>query len=285
MAEAGMTVDRVWRIAYDKCTWIVKDAIVINEENYVSLPRRKASCCTFARMCCKDSPTDVSLVASIGYTQLAQMRNLKQAEDMASGDVCPKEPASLPSGQTNLRQLFSAQLADCTTPIKRPSMTRSRMKEVRQNKELIEVTIPAFGEFSEMRVSMMRPAHPSEDIVVPLDADVISRIVEFIKFKGFDENLMRARRDPRLPKGVWPRRHKDGTTKYYKKTEGGEPSKLRRVSIKFEEVEEEEYQPDGLEGGSDSDGRGEPGGSEQPRAVATVKPEAVATVKPEVAQG
>ena len=277
MAEAGMTVDRVWRIAYDKCTWIVKDAIVINEENYVSLPRRKASCCTFARMCCKDSPTDVSLVASIGYTQLAQMRNLKQAEDMASGDVCPKEPAPLPSGQTNLRQLFSAQLADCTTPIKRPSMTRSRMKEVRQNKELIEVTIPAFGEFSEMRVSMMRPAHPSEDIIVPLDADVISRIVEFIKFKGFDENLMRQKRDPRLPRGVWPRRHKNGTVKYYKKTmgeDGSDVSKLRRVSIKFEDddEEEEEVQPDGFERGSDGDGSGVDDGAE-PRAEVAVKPE------------
>ena len=78
------------------------------------------------------------------------------------------------------------------------------------------------------------------------------------------------------PKGVWPRRQKDGTIKYYKKTmneEGGDTSKLRRVSIKFEDEEEEEYQPDGLEGGSDVDGSGVDGGSEQPRVVANVKPE------------
>ena len=235
--KTDMIVERVWSVSFEKCFWIVKDAIVSGGAHYVSLPRRKPSCCTFARMCCKDSQENYSLVASIGYKELAQLRNRKQAEYMANGGE--PEAKVLPQGQSDLKQLFAAQRdSEFATPVKRPSMTRSRMREVRQQKELLEVVIPAFDSYSEMQVSMMRPAHPSEDIVVPLDAKVISRIVEFIRFKGFDMASMRPKRDPRLPKGVWARRAKNGKVKFFQKKiqdEGSEQSRLRKVSIEFED--------------------------------------------------
>ena len=184
---AMCTIERVATVAMDGAVWKVKQDLIIRVDNrdWVKI---KASDQGFVRLVCKGIigrfPKNATLTNSPGMNELIAARN-EQATVVAG--------PSLPS-------LF----ADAE-PIKKAKRPIGTAKSMRESPTIVDVNLVHGG--IAFVLPMVRPAHSSQHICVPLDADVIERLVMFIRNKGgiVDESLTDKRHYTKPDKavGVW----------------------------------------------------------------------------------
>ena len=170
--DVTMKKMEITKLSFEKTTWEVKNSmtVTINNEVFVKLPKFKPTCCGFAKMCCKGTAGDISLIASEGYRLLVQLRNQAQSLELES-DLSPQK--ALPSQQTSLKDLFQRQqgIGGDEAPQKRPRKSREECRELRSCPQTILISIPAFDGFPEMTVPVLRPVHPRDVLTVPFKED------------------------------------------------------------------------------------------------------------------
>ena len=135
----------------------------------------------------------ISLAQTEGYKSLVRMRNERQIEELQ------KQEASKASS------LFGpASSREPPQKVQRRSFTVLDM--LRKNPELISITLPTIDGFIGKEVSVQRPSHPCDSLVLKLDEAVLEHVVAYIREKGIDTDLVTNKRQyARGPaKGIWP---------------------------------------------------------------------------------
>ena len=155
------TIERVATVAMDGAVWTVKQDMIVcvDSKDWVKI---KASDQGFVRLVCvgivDKLPKNATLTKSPGMQELIAARN-QQATVVAGhalfGDAVPKKKAKRPTGTA---------------------------RSMRESPTTVDVNLSHGG--VAFTLPMVRPAHTSQHICVPLDADVIERLVMFIRNKG-----------------------------------------------------------------------------------------------------
>ena len=186
-----------------------------------------------------------SLAQCPGWKALLKCRNDKALEQTAN----PDQEASL----------FGSDQKQTTKKLVRNA---AQLQELRDNPEVMEFTVPGVEGSPDLNVSTIKPAHPCDDLYLPLDGDSIQHVVLFLREVGVDlDNLLSKRQYGGMDMGgVW----RNGGASIVKKpdanseeSEGeGEPKvkrKLQRLNRKVvaalqDESPESNGSPEGQQG-------------------------------------
>ncbi len=87
-----------------------------------------------------------------------------------------------------------------------PKVNAARLQELWQTPVIMEVPVPGVGEAPDMKVSVIRPVRPAEELCVSLNGDTLEHIVLFIRDRGIDAESLLTRRQyggMEREKGVW----------------------------------------------------------------------------------
>ena len=213
-----MTMIEVTRLKYAGISWEVQKSAQIEAggQIFVKLPRANSS--RFAKMCLKDAPEGALMMGSEGYAELCDLRDARQAELMKD-DKAQEQPRVV-------QMLFRvAPVADENNP-KRPRVAREAMRQMRACPDTLDITIPAFDDVPPTQLTVLRPVHSRDDLAVPLNPAVIQRLILYFSHAGFSAGRMRAPRDPRIPKGVYARRKRNGEVFYIQRQEDGQSHRV-----------------------------------------------------------
>ena len=176
-----------------KTYWEIKskEVEVIGGARYVKLPRQGVAH-GFARLCLEKGgamqQTDKhwSLVMSRGYAHILEQRNLAQADSLMQA-----QHAVVP-------ELFKAVVQ---RKAEKTRMSRSKLQEMKQHPDVLTISQP-------FELTLKRPVHERDDLVVSLDVDIISQIIEYIQAEGWENSLKRPADLPpgiiRRSKGIYP---------------------------------------------------------------------------------
>ena len=194
-------IETVVRVKFGaaKSKWDVRSDAIINADG-VSFIKLRAYDCGLVRLithgCENPPPLGFTLSASTGLRKLVSARN--EAERIASSKSGPA--------------VVSLCLEEITPTKKRRS--RAEIKSVRSDPRPIRITVPSSDGADSFELDVLRPAHPRDEIAVPLDPGMLERVFRFIQAEGFSEDLV-AKRDRDLPKGVWQRRATNVTSRRF----------------------------------------------------------------------
>jgi hypothetical protein len=186
-----------------------KDIIKIGDRRYLKLPCKGTH--GFGRLCEEQMQTQsrcLSLTQSIGYTDLVMRRNKIQSESLVQ-----QQAASVPS-------MFKSTFKPKTNRV-----TVCKRKDAKAHPEVMEMTIPSFGDYGELTMTVMRPISDREDLVVEFDATAIGRVIAYIQDQGLE-----AAKEV-LPKGVWKRKHQKYPYQYSYVDEAGKRSRHYASSL------------------------------------------------------
>ena len=208
--------------AGSKCTWNLKhdDVITIDGSEYIKLPRAGINY-PFTRLVAdgcdaiaKPLPSGFSMTQSRGYTQILELRNTAQSEALVD-----QAKANVPAMFRNVAK------------VKEVKLTREKMLEFKDSPEVLTIQLPPFGDFDEpFHVEMKRPMYAREDITVTIEVAVIKRVIEFIRFEGFDGNL---KRPPSLPAGIQRNSGKHPYSYVFKRTDG---KKSKHIAVTLDQA-------------------------------------------------
>lgn len=171
-----MTKTEITKLVFEGRKWEVKPSMTVRADDtlFVKLPKMKPLCCGFARMCCKGVAGDVSLAASEGYRLLMKLRNNAQSAELQNESSPVKaEPAKLTKPkQSLLKDMFAKQrLSEDESAAKRARLTREEIHQKREQPSSILVMVPAFGEFEQKEIRVLRPVNGRDDLAVQFDVD------------------------------------------------------------------------------------------------------------------
>ena len=140
----------------------------------------------------KDRPT-VGLLD--GYTAIKRIRNAAQAVEMQ-----PPAPK---------RKLFGGDVDDCPRNAL-PKRSHCDIAEQYRNPQMFKVSLPSQDGQSSTHVWLQRPIKATDEIVIKLDQDNLSNMIEFIVERGVTRELLCQKRTYGASgrKGVWKLRGK-----------------------------------------------------------------------------
>ena len=182
------------KLAFDggKAFWSVDQSLImdIDGSEYVKLTKMGING-GFTRLVIENCPTlpaeldkKFSLTWSRGYLELAQLRNAEQQKQHAA------EKNDTAAAVFAKKFGAASERPSYKTHVKVP---KAQIKSLNESPEALTITIPSFDTFEEMQCRVKKPiANPREDLVVEFNEVVIERIIRFIRFQGFDQNLARA---------------------------------------------------------------------------------------------
>ena len=173
-----------------KAFWEVKskELETIGGVRYIKLPKMGLNH-GFSRLCLErdgvmeNVEKGWSFVTWRGDANIVQQRNLVQADSLLQEqhDVVP--------------DMFK-QVAKETLKKQRLSLTK--LRELKQHPDVLTISDP-------FELTLKRPVHEREDLVVPFDADVIGKIIEYFQAEGWELAL---KRPADIPAGIHIRRGK-----------------------------------------------------------------------------
>ncbi len=133
-----------------------------------------------------------SLANVLGYKSLINLRNKCVEEQTAESSESDKAALDLFGAPDQKRK-------------NKPRMNASQLKELRDSPQLFELEVPGVGERPALRITMLRPVHPCDELCVELDADVIEHLIHFIRGQGVTMEALSDRRDYKSLecKGLW----------------------------------------------------------------------------------
>ena len=215
MPMIRVTVDKL-SFENGKIDWTIKsdEIIMLNGgQQFIKLTQAKTS--GFTRLVFDHNDADVEqlpLAASRGYLKLQELRNEMQSEELVS-----KKTAVIPA-------MFRAAAPKGS---RRVSVKDARM--MKATSDTVCVDIPAFLMHDKLRIDVQRPLIGANALVVRYDPDIIEHIIEFIRYSGFDSDLMRKNPSSGLPKGVYAKRGVHGDRTYEYTIEIGGMKRRRRA--------------------------------------------------------
>ena len=167
-----------------KAFWEIKgkELETIGGDRYIKLPRQGLQH-GFSRLCLeRDGVLEKvekgwSLVTSRGYATILQQRNLAQADSLMQAD------------HDKVPELFKAVVQRSEA---KKRMSRSKLLELKQHPDVLTIYEP-------FELTLKRPVHEREDLVVPFDADIIGKIIAYLQEEGWELSL---KRPADLPPGI-----------------------------------------------------------------------------------
>ena len=179
MADS-ITIQRSWAITTSdgKKTWHVTDSqtVQVGSKTFVKLPR---SHCQFAPLVfhgCRTLPDPLprnySLSASIGYQNLVDQRNTKQAEE--------------------LQDQYVALVPDLFKDIvNSPAKERSSRAQIKESKQAPETLVLSIEDDEEgpWTLELVKPLNSRDELAVKLDKDVINNVIKYLQHAGFSSDL------------------------------------------------------------------------------------------------
>ena len=215
MPMIRVTVDKL-SFENGKIEWTIKsdEIIILNGgQQFIKLTQAKTSGFTRLVFDHKDAVVaQLPLAASRGYLKLQELRN-----EMQSVELVSKKTAVLPA-------MFRAAAPKGS---RRVSVKDARM--MKDTSDTVCVMIPAFLMHDQMCIDVQRPLMGHNALVVRYDPDVIEHIIEFIRYSGFDSDLMRKNPSSGLPKGVYVKKGVHGVNTYEYIIEIGGTKRRRRA--------------------------------------------------------
>ena len=173
-----------------------------------------------------------SLSSSYGYHELQLLRGAEQASQR------------LADHRAKIPEMFRA-----SAELKRKRLSRQEQQSVKSKFATVTITIPAFCDYDGMDVVVKQSAQPNENLVVEFDVGKIERIIEFIRFRGFDASMQRGRAKPPRP-GIYPVKGGSGRYTYSVKLANG-AVKVRRASNLDDAIEKQQRALDVVAAGGD----------------------------------
>lgn len=162
---------------------------------------------------------------SVGLADIMRRRDEQHSRELAS------EVAAAPG-----EELFGKQ-----QETKRRRTSRSELKELREKRKLIQVSIPPFAGRDAGMLRVLRPVCARDVVTVEFTPQAIELLVMYIRYSGFSEPV-RFQRDPDRPRGsgLW----RKGVDKVLAVTQDG-----RRRLYSAQEIDMVCPNPDGHENG------------------------------------
>ena len=148
----ALVIEQVTRVSFPgvKAKWEIKSDKLVEADGitFVKLACWQGSLIRLVIQGCAHAPNPLpkgfSLSASNGLRALSASRNEAQ---MAELQAAPEETHSL---------------FDTPQQAKRKRVSRAEAKDMRGKPETVEITIPSFAGFSEMKINVLRPVHPRD---------------------------------------------------------------------------------------------------------------------------
>ena len=195
-----------------KAVWELKvdDVLTFDGVEYVKLPRAGINF-GFTRVVldgCHTAPNPIpkgfSLTQSRGYSYLMNQRNIAQSDSLVAGTV------------SKIPDMFKK-----AAKVKAAKPTKESMAEMKACPGALTINVPSFDHYTEPFVlQVQRPILGRDELAVVLEVGVLQKVIEYIRFEGFDEAL---KRSPELPAGVYKRARGSAKLPYsyvYKSTNG-----------------------------------------------------------------
>ena len=175
----------------------------------------------------------LSLSQAEGFKTLIELRNSAVA-------AATEQIEDLPQHDNAAMSLFAVSpTSKIDTKRIKPRLNASKLKELRDNPDVIDVTVPGAIDLS---VSMLKPVHPCEDMWVRMDADSLEHIIMFIRDKGLALEDLQSRRNYRnqdVPEGVWS----NGGGNLVRKLPAPEDGELDPGAKRWKKVNLDEHAP------------------------------------------
>ena len=184
-----------------RAEWKVRSSLLleVNGDRFIKLPASEGG---FIKLVCDGQidgavPRNASLSHSAGLRELIELRNMKQSEELA-----------MASDKANVCALFGPPPEQALQPARRQRRTLREVREARESPEVFELDVPGHGDRASMRVRMIRPVNPRDDLCVTLLAEAVEHIVLFIRNAGIDRATLEHKRTYKsaghdTPKGIW----------------------------------------------------------------------------------
>lgn len=176
--------------------WHIKNTsiITVGDQNFVKLKATEYGLVRLVTEGIVDRmPKNPSLWNCPGFKRLTKLRNERQAADLTADN-----PAS---------DLFDGG----RTAQKKARRTAGELRDMRSTPTLIQVDVPTAANMKT--IPMVRPAHPCEDVCIPLDSEIIEHVVLSIRECELSAELLSTKRcynPEELPKGVWRSSDRNG---------------------------------------------------------------------------
>ena len=147
------------------------------------------------RLVCEDVLPMCELRKNASLTHCRGLKELIKVRNDAARDRFQQENTTC--------ELFAAS---SITRAKRVKRSASTVKEMRIHREVVEVTLPSYGEHAPLPVRMLAPVSPRDDLTVELSTEALEYVFGYIKHYGIsgDEiNNKRGYKVEPLPAGIW----------------------------------------------------------------------------------
>jgi hypothetical protein len=184
MIAATCELARSINVSGKKQHWQIKsdESVMIEDTCFVQLNARNSSLS--------------SVLGNVGgYLCLTRSNGLKELTDLRNAEVHRLRQAELEAEQSeNKCNLFD----DVKAIILRRS--KQDIKEERLNRRTCVIYL-GMVPFMPVRVTMLRPIHPTDAVYIVFEDDVVSVVLTWLIEKGFVETK-RARNPEQLPKGI-----------------------------------------------------------------------------------
>ena len=175
LQNMNVKIDITYTVAFaDSPRWKVKadNVKTVDGTSFVKVRPYNESFCRFVVHDCWALPkrNRPSLAQCPGWKPLPKCRNdtvLEQQKD-------PEHEAT---------SLFGT---DTRQDKKKTRFNAAQLQEMRDNPEVMEFPVPGAAGRPTLNVSTLEPAHPCDDLYVPLDSDSIEHIVLFMRDAGVD---------------------------------------------------------------------------------------------------
>ena len=179
------------------------------------------------RLICNDfvelpKRTRFSLNHCAGLRELIALRN-QAATNAATREEAPNENAD------QVANLFGAD-SEPASKKQKHRVNAAQLAEWRASPEHLEVMVPDIeaGEDGGLMVTMLKPVHPCDDLMIALDSDSIHCVIRFIRNAGVDIESLTQTRAYNANAGVW----KNGSAGLIKKLDTDRDTDDGKVGLK-----------------------------------------------------
>ena len=201
----SITVKKEWEITTGdgKKKWHFTDSqtLQVGSKTFVKLPR---SHCHFASLVFHGCttlpdplPRNYSLSASIGYQNLVEQRNTKQAEELKDQYM-----------ESMVPDIFKDLVRKKQPSCKRAS--RTKIMEGRKAPETLVLSIED-GEEAPWALELVKPLNARDELAVELIPHVMHKVIKDLQDAGFSSDLQDAHKKRKgmpseTPQGIWVRK-------------------------------------------------------------------------------
>ena len=210
----NMKIDTTYTVSFDGSPkWHIKADLVkqVQGSSFIKVRPYDESFCRFV-------VHDFLALPKRNRPSLAQCPGWKALLKCRNDAVAEQAKETEPEGESI--SLFGS---DTRASKKVVRLNAAQLQDLRDNPEVMEFMVAGAGGRPSLNVSAIKPAHPCDDLYVPLDADSIEHLVVLLREHGIDEESLLSKRQygsMDLEAGVW----RNGGNSLVKKVDAADAS-------------------------------------------------------------